>query len=149
MNELREIFNSVHFASLMWSLVIPVALMGIDILTGLVYAWASKTFQSAKMRSGLAKKCGEMVILIIGMMATYGMSIPEYILTGLCLYITFMEFMSVLENLKKLGVPIPGFVDATLNNVSEAIQHDDYQALVSKLAKLEAELQAIDQTRKG
>ncbi len=142
--DLKTIFESVHFASLMWCLTIPVALMGIDILTGLVHAWASKTFQSTKMRSGLAKKVGEITIILIGMMATYGMAIPDYILTGLCLYISFMEFMSILENLKKLGVPIPGFINATLNNVSDSLKNDDYKTLMAKIASLEAQLQLTE-----
>ncbi len=144
MSELQELFNHVHFTSLMWCLLIPATLMGIDILTGLVHAWADKSFQSSKMRTGLAKKIGELVIILIGMMATYGMAIPDYILTAICLYISFMEFMSIMENLKKLGVPIPGFISSTLNNVNDSIQNDDYKTLLAKVATLEAQLQQVE-----
>ena len=144
--DVGSILEQIHFANLMWLLLIPVAMMGIDIITGLINAWATNSFQSAKMRTGLAKKCGEMVIILIGMMFTYGMSLPSYILTGISAYIIFMELMSVLENLKKLGVPIPAFIAKVLNNVDEALQKDEYEELKKELEslKLESTIRARD-----
>lgn len=120
--DVGKFLSEIHFANLIWLLLIPVAMMAIDIVTGLLNAWATKSFESAKMRTGLAKKCGEILTILIGMMFTYGMSIPKYILTGISVYIIFMELMSVLENLDKLGVPIPAFVSKVLNNVDETLQ---------------------------
>lgn len=143
MNEFKEIFYALHFTSLLWCLLIPLAFMALDILTGLVGAWARKDFQSAIMRSGLAKKCGEITVIIIGMMVIYGMTLPEYILTCVCIYIAFMEFMSILENLKKLNVPIPGFVSSVLNNVDESLKSDDYATLMKKFKELQKEVETV------
>lgn len=125
MQEFKEIVMAIHFANLIWLIVIPAAMMGIDILTGLCYAFISNTFQSAKMRSGLGKKIGELCIIVIGLLFTFGMNLPKYILTAIALYIIFMEMMSIFENLKKLGVPIPAAVAKTLNNINDEIMHED------------------------
>jgi len=137
--DIGEIIKEIHFANLLWLLLIPVAMMAIDIVTGLINAWATNSFQSARMRTGLAKKCGEIIIILIGMMFTYGMNLPRYILTGIAIYIIFMELMSVMENLKKLGVPIPAFISKVLNNVDETLKTaEDYEELKRQLEELKA-----------
>ena len=137
--DIGNIINEIHFANMLWLLLIPVAMMAIDIVTGLINAWATNSFQSARMRTGLAKKCGEIIIILIGMMFTYGMNLPRYILTGIAVYIIFMELMSVMENLKKLGVPIPAFISKVLNNVDETLKTaEDYEELKRQLEELKA-----------
>ena len=137
--DIGNIINEIHFANMLWLLLIPVAMMAIDIVTGLINAWATNSFQSARMRTGLAKKCGEIIIILIGMMFTYGMNLPKYILTGIAIYIIFMELMSVMENLKKLGVPIPAFISKVLNNVDETLKTaEDYEELKRQLEELKA-----------
>ena len=54
--ELLEVFKELHFQSMFWLLMLPSAMMAIDVITGLMGAWVRKDFQSTKMRSGLAKK---------------------------------------------------------------------------------------------
>lgn len=143
--DIGKILNEIHFASLTWLLLIPVAMMAIDIVTGLLYAWSTKTFESAKMRTGLAKKCGEIMIILIGMMFVYGTNIPTYILTGISAYIIFMELMSVLENLDKLGVPIPAFISKVLNNVDDALQNsEDVEEIKKELDELRAAVASDD-----
>lgn len=137
--DIGNIIKEIHFANMLWLLLIPVAMMAIDIVTGLINAWATNSFQSARMRTGLAKKCGEIIIILIGMMFTYGMNLPRYILTGIAVYIIFMELMSVMENLKKLGVPIPAFISKVLNNVDETLKTaEDYEELKRQLEELKA-----------
>lgn len=143
--DIGKILNEIHFASLTWLLLIPVAMMAIDIVTGLLYAWSTKAFESAKMRTGLAKKCGEIMIILIGMMFVYGTNIPTYILTGISAYIIFMELMSVLENLDKLGVPIPAFISKVLNNVDDALQNsEDVEEIKKELEELRAAVASDD-----
>lgn len=145
--DIGAILKEIHFANLIWLLLIPVAMMAIDIVTGLLNAWATESFMSAKMRSGLAKKCGEILIILIGMMFMYGMNLPSYILTGISVYIIFMEFMSVMENLKKLGVPIPNFIAKVLNNVDESLKNDDYAEIKRKLEDLQLQATALARDR--
>lgn len=137
MQDIKEIMAQIHFANMAWLLFIPAAMMGIDILTGLIYAFITNTFQSAKMRSGLGKKVGELVIIIIGLLFTFGMSLPDQILKGIALYIIFMELMSIFENLDKLGVPIPAAISKTLNNINDEVMHQsDYKELRDKMDEI-------------
>lgn len=132
-----------QFRNEFWILILPVSLMAIDILTGLLYAWSTETFKSKKMRSGLSKKVGEIAILVIGELFSYGMRIPPVIMAGISAYIIFMEFMSIMENLKKLGVPIPGFIAKILNTVDLALKEEDITEALTKVAELEKEIEKL------
>lgn len=135
--------SNFKFTNETWVLILPVALMAIDILTGLLYAWSTETFKSKKMRSGLSKKVGEIAILVIGELFSYGMRIPPIIMAGISAYIIFMEFMSIMENLKKLGVPIPGFIAKILNTVDLALKEEDITEALTKVAELEKEIEKL------
>lgn len=132
-----NIIKTIHFVSLLWILLLPAAMMGIDIITGLTNAWSKKDFQSAKMRTGLAKKVGELAVILTGILFTYGMGLPDYILMCVSLYIILMELMSVFENLDKLGVPVPKVVKNVINNVGHSLQDDNYEELMKKMKSLE------------
>lgn len=135
--------ENFQFRNEFWILILPVSLMAIDILTGLLYAWSTETFKSKKMRSGLSKKVGEIAILVIGELFSYGMRIPPLIMAGISAYIIFMEFMSIMENLKKLGVPIPGFIAKILNTVDLALKEEDITEALTKVAELEKEIEKL------
>lgn len=147
MDNLMTIIETIHFNNMMWLILIPAAMMGIDILTGLIYAFITNTFMSAKMRSGLGKKVGELLIIVIGLLFTVGMNVPTEILKGIALYIIFMELMSILENLDKLGVPIPAFISKTLNNLNDEIMHQEEYKELS--AKMEMVLAMIEKEEKN
>lgn len=135
--------SNFKFTNELCVLILPVSLMAIDILTGLLYAWSTETFKSKKMRSGLSKKVGEIAILVIGELFSYGMRIPPVIMAGISAYIIFMEFMSIMENLKKLGVPIPGFIAKILNTVDLALKEEDITEALKKVAELEKEIKEL------
>lgn len=105
-----------EFTSETWELVFPFVLMGLDVLTGVIYAFRDNCFSSAKMRSGLAKKAGEIIAIVLAWIVTLALKMPDYILTGIIVYISFMEIMSNIENLDKLGVPIPEAIKKKINN---------------------------------
>ena len=141
--DITVFLENFHFRNEVWILIIPVALMAIDFLTGLLYAWSAETFKSKKMRSGLTKKVGEIAILVIGELFSYGMRIPGVIMSGISAYIIFMEFMSIMENLKKMGVPIPGFIAKVLNTVDLALKEEDITQALKRVAELEKEIQDL------
>ena len=120
-----DLINQLHFTSQVWVIALPSLLMGLDILTGLVFAWESGTFKSSRMRDGLGKKFGELTYICIGAAATVAMGLPHYILIGIATYILFMELMSVCENCNKLGAPLPKFVKNALSAINDSLQNDD------------------------
>ena len=136
-------FSNFKFTSEFWMLLLPCAMMVIDFLTGTSYAWSTNTFKSKKMRSGLTKKVGEIAILVIGELFSYGMRIPPVIMAGISAYIIFMEFMSIMENLKKMGVPIPGFISKVLNTVDLALKEEDITEALKKVAEMEKEIEEL------
>lgn len=125
MEDILKFVEQFHFRNELWVLFIPLGLMAIDVLTGIIKAWAHNEFKSAIMRAGLAKKAGEIMILVVGELISYGLILPDLIMNGISFYIIFMEVMSILENADELGIPIPKFVKDVINNVDEQLQHGD------------------------
>lgn len=125
MEEILQVASQFHFRNELWVLFIPLGLMAIDVLTGIIKAWAHNDFKSAIMRAGLAKKAGEIMILVVGELVSYGMMLPDMIMNCISFYIIFMEIMSILENMDELGIPIPKFVRDVINNVDDQLQHGD------------------------
>lgn len=127
-----DIIKELHFTSDTWAVMLPMILIGIDVLTGLINAWTSKDFKSAIMRKGLSKKLGEIVIIVLGEIFSFGLGLPDYIVKGILFYIGFMELMSIVENLDRLGVPIPAKIKQVINNdpdnVSESFMEGEKNA---------------------
>lgn len=125
MEVIIETVSKFEFRNEWLVLFIPLALMAMDVITGVVKAWAKRNFKSRVMRSGLAKKAGEIVILLVGELLSYGMMLPEIVMNCVSFYIIFMETVSILENADELGVPIPKFVKDSINNTNEKLGTSD------------------------
>ena len=123
MEEIYQFVSQFTFRNELWVLFIPLGLMAIDILTGIVKAWAQNDFESAVMRAGLAKKAEEILILIAGELISFGLMLPGAVMNGVSFYIIFMEGMSILENVDELGIPVPGFIKKVINNVDEQLKN--------------------------
>ena len=124
MEEIKEILEHVNFISELWAVMLPIALMGIDILTGIINAWTKGEIKSSKLREGLAKKFGEISVLVIGEMFVMGLGLSEMVVDGISIYLIVMELISICENLEKLGVPIPKFISKALAQTNEKIQNE-------------------------
>jgi len=131
-----NIIKELHLANRAWILLLPCVCMVFDIMTGLINAWVSKTFDSARMREGLGKKFGELSYIVLGCIACYALGVPLYIAVAISLYIDFMEAMSIMENCDKLGAPLPRFVKSVVNNVNESLQNDDLDTIIHKAEEI-------------
>lgn len=143
---MNEILKNLHFASYIWLIALPCLMMALDILTGLVYAWASKTFDSARMRAGLGKKFGEISYIVVALLVTYAMTLPLYIVIGIATYIVFMEVMSITENCDKLGAPLPKALRDVINNVNDSLNNDSPEQIKEKLEKIEKVIEHDEKT---
>lgn len=128
-----EFFRHFHFVNENWCFTTPLCMMALDIILGTINAIATKTFKSSRMRVGLSKKSGEIAILVLGELFSFAMGLPKELMRGVSAYIIFMEFMSIMENCEKSGVPVPKFIKAIVNNVDESLSEDDYKALTTRL----------------
>lgn len=132
MENFVHMIKAFQFRNEFWCLILPIILMGADILTGFVNAWGKKEISSAKLRTGLSKKIGEITILVIGELFSFALRLPQEIMTFISVYIILMELISIFENLDKLGVPIPGSVKKVVNNAQGAIENADLEKLAEK-----------------
>ena len=125
MEEIKELIQQFQFTNGTWTLLLPIILMGIDVLTGLTNAWVKGKIKSSILRAGLGKKMGEIIVLAIGEMFLFGMNLPAGVMDGISIYIILMELISICENLSKLGVPIPKFIQKALDTAEGKIQGKD------------------------
>ena len=125
MAELSKLVEQFQFSSEFWMVLLPVAMMAIDIVTGFINAWVKGEIKSSILRKGIAKKSGELVIILLGELFVIGMNLPVGICAGISIYIIVMELISIFENLDKLGVPIPKFVSKALHDTAEKINEED------------------------
>lgn len=123
MEEIQNIVSQLHYRNELWAIMIPIALMALDILTGLVNAWIKNEIDSAKLRKGLAKKMGEISVILIGELFVIGFCLPSVVFTGISIYLVIMELISICENLEKIGVPIPKFIKNALAITNDKIQN--------------------------
>jgi phage-related holin len=95
------------------------------------------------MREGLGRKCGELIALIAFELLTVGLNLPKYIITGISVYIIFMELVSLLENLEKLGVPLPSFVHKALGVADDILDGKDEELSPETKAKIKEAIEKI------
>lgn len=125
MDEIMELINKFQFTNSFWMVLLPVAMMAIDIVTGFINAWMKGEIKSSILRTGIAKKSGELVIILMGELFVMGMNLPIGICAGISIYIIIMELISICENLQKLGIPIPKFISKALNDAEKKIVEDE------------------------
>lgn len=95
----------------LWLLFILLIMM-IDIVTGFLQAIVNKSIKSGKMSTGLLKKSAILMVLIAIVPFTILLpdTISNTVIIGVYLLETINEFVSILENLDKMGVKI-NFLD--------------------------------------
>lgn len=111
--------QNVEFSNFFWAFIIPIAFMVSDIITGFLCAWVKKKISSKVMRVGIAKKLGEATLLLLVNLVCVGTNIPIAVFYFMAAYISFMEAISILENLNKLGVKIPTKIQQAFKNAKE------------------------------
>ena len=136
MHDLMNTLQGFEFRNVFWYLILPLILMGFDVLTGFLNAWIRHEVKSAKLRAGLSKKVGEISILVIGELFTFALRLPPEVMKFLAFYIIFMDLTSIIENLDKLGVPIPKSIKKVINNDLTALDNaepEDVKATVKEV----------------
>lgn len=102
-------------------IVVLLIAMIIDYVTGMISAWHKAKLSSKKGISGIIKKVGYLVLVIVGMvvdwsvmywLASFGAGEVYQFSFGalVAFWLTMNELISILENLEALKVPIPKFL---------------------------------------
>lgn len=108
--------QDIQFTSNYWVILLPVIAMIGDFITGYLQAWIHHDIQSSKMRVGAAHKGAELLVLILVWCVQLAIVLPLDITAVMASYLVFMEFNSIIENLDKMGVPVPAVFKKRVNN---------------------------------
>lgn len=100
-------------------IVVALIFIVFDIVTGVLQAMINGTFKSHKMRKGGLRKLCLLIVIAFGVALDYSQMLVELGFTFPCLrmitsYITFMEIMSIIEN---LNLAFPGSLPKSLISV--------------------------------
>lgn len=115
--------DDIQFTSNYWVILLPVIAMAGDFVTGYLNAWIKHDIQSTKMRVGAAHKGAELLVLLLVWCIQLAIVLPIDITAFMAVYLVFMELNSIIENLDKMGVPVPAFFKKRVNNTLS--QFDD------------------------
>lgn len=109
--------------------------MLLDYITGMVAAWQSRELSSKKGSFGIIKKLCYLIAVCVGIIVDWviysgldsmGVSLGITVLFGviIAIWLIINELLSILENLRKIGVPLPAFLEKIvrrLKNTTEVI----------------------------
>lgn len=117
--------QDIQFTSNYWVILLPVIAMAGDFVTGYLNAWIHHDIQSSKMRIGAAHKGAELLALVLVWCVQLAIVLPVDITAVMATYLVFMEFNSIMENLDKMGVPVPAFFKKRVNNALEEFNKEE------------------------
>ena len=120
-----ENLKEIQFTSNVWPILLPVILIGADILTGWIQASINGTWDSTKMRKGLFRKSAELVIIILAYVIQMAVALPINIFIFISIYVCVMEILSVIENLDQAGLPVPTWITKRLRKAMDDIMTGD------------------------
>ncbi len=140
MNKIKALITAFLSAIAGWLgiLAIPVSVLVlcnvIDYITGLVAAkYRNEPVNSYKGIRGIAKKVCMWLLIVIGAMAdwliiyagqTIGITIPVSFLIAcvVAVWLIVNEFISILENIKDIGAPMPPFLMPLVKNIKKQVE---------------------------
>lgn len=130
MKKMEKVFNSVvavtatFFTYLFggWdiALIVLVAFMVLDYVTGVIWAYIQKTLNSEIGFKGLIKKCMILVVLVVAVLLDRMINSGTAVFrTLVCYFYIANEGISLLENVSNLGLPIPDKLKVALEQLNK------------------------------
>ena len=110
-----------YFGIIIVPLIVLCVVMVIDYITGMISAWKNTELSSKKGLLGIVKKVCYVALVCVGMgvdwliysgMKQIGVDVNYTIFFGVLVtvWLVINELISILENLKNIGVPLPDFL---------------------------------------
>ena len=127
---IRKVFdmdtiNEITFTHRYWVILLPLVLMSADIVTGWIQASVNNTWESTKMRKGLFRKSGELLVIVVAYVIYVAIELPVDVPVFISVYIIIMEIISVCENLDQAGIPMPTWITKKLKKVAEELNEGE------------------------
>ena len=119
---------AVYMGALAVPIIVLMVMMIIDYLSGMSAAWSEGALSSKVGAKGIVKKVGYMALIVVAMGVDYliysgiaaaSLDLPYTMWFGLlvAVWLIINEMISILENLDRLDVPIPGFLRAIVRKL--------------------------------
>lgn len=96
-----------------------IAFISLDYITGISSAMVQKNLSSRKGAVGLVKKFGILCIIAVTTLIEKNILQTTALRNAVILYYVSNEGISILENLCKIGIPVPEKLKSTLENFKE------------------------------
>lgn len=127
---MEKIFNSIVavvatfltylFGGWDMAIIVLIAFMTLDYVTGVLYAFLQKTLDYEIGFKGLIKKFMILVVLIVAVLLDRMINNGTWVFrTLVCYFYIANEGISLLENISNLGVPIPSKLKEALAQLNE------------------------------
>ena len=122
-----------YFHQLVWPFAILVLVMCVDYITGVHAAWVRGELKSRTGLIGFLRKLSYIAMVVVGCVIDYLMTQLSAQLTGSDLTVRFVgltmicwliinELISILENVGRIGGPVPPFVAPLLAHLKQSTE---------------------------
>ena len=125
LNLRTEITEEIHYSHDYWIFLLPLVLIASDVVSGWIQATINSTWDSTKMRKGLFRKGGEMLVIAIAWVVGIAIPMDINIAVFFSAYIVLMELVSVIENLDLAGIPMPVWVIKRLKKTMQSLTEEE------------------------
>lgn len=131
-----DYLSNINYSHLYWIFLLPFIFCVADILTGLIQAHINNCYDSTKMRKGLFRKAGELMVVFLAYITGVAIPLEFNVAVFFSLYIVIMEIISVMENLDLAGVPMPTWITKKLKKVADGLDDgEEIHANEDKITK--------------
>ena len=127
-NKEFQMFISAAFAGLLYYLgivSIPIIMlifaMIIDYATGMSAAWYNSELSSKRGVKGIVKKVGYLALVVAAMILDW----LVFFAVLVAVWLIINELISTLENLSRMGVPIPNFMKKLIDRLKTTVEKGD------------------------
>ena len=125
LNFRTELTEEIHYSHDYWIFLLPLVLIASDVVSGWIQATINSTWDSTKMRKGLFRKGGEMLVIAIAWVVGIAIPMDINIAVFFSAYIVLMELVSVIENLDLAGIPMPVWVIKRLKKTMQSLTEEE------------------------
>lgn len=119
---------AAYFQQLIIPVIVLIAVMMIDYVSGVSAAYVNSELSSRTGILGILKKVGYLMIVAVGMVIDYLLSLAGgaagldlsgkfFVALVVVIWLIINECLSILENSAKMGLPVPGFVTPILERL--------------------------------
>ena len=127
---------AVYMGALAVPIIVLMVMMIIDYLSGMSAAWVHGDLSSKVGAKGIVKKVGYMGLIVVAMSVDYliysgitaaNITVNYNMWFGLlvAVWLIINEMISILENLSKLGVPIPDFLTKIIQRLKNSAERKE------------------------